>query len=162
MKSVILALTTGILGILPAPSFAQEPPPEPSPAPPSPEAEAMPAADVSARSRALDLAGAFSNDGFLLRDGYWPGEIEPGRPRFLEVNLFAGNSYWFCAAASPPARSIAISIFDENGNPLPYEAYSDEHVAGAGVIPQVSGRYILKLEMLEGEKAPFCVLYTYK
>jgi hypothetical protein len=154
---LLFAVTLLCTAVLPDRSTAQNPSPVPSPEP-----TANPVDDVSARSRALDIAGAFSNDGFLLRDGYWPGELEPGRPRFLEVNLFSDNSYWFCAAASPPARSIALSIFDENGNPVPFEPYADEHVAAAGLIPQVSGRYILKLEMLEGEKAPFCVLYSYK
>ncbi len=73
--------------------FAQE---GPSPTPTAPET------DVSARSKALELAGAFSNDGYKIRDGYWPGEIEPNRPQFLEVNLFSGNEYWFSAAVILP------------------------------------------------------------
>jgi hypothetical protein len=68
----------------------------PSPSP------AVAESDVSVRSKALELAGAFSNDGYKIRDGYWPGEIEQNRPQFLEVNLFSGNEYWFSAAINPP------------------------------------------------------------
>ena len=33
---------------------------------------------VEARKVALDLAGAFSNDGFKLRDGHWSGPDQKG------------------------------------------------------------------------------------
>jgi hypothetical protein len=134
-------------------AFAQESPPAPSPT-----AEI----DVSARSKALELAGAFSNDGYKIRDGYWPGEIEPNRPQFLEVNLFTGNEYWFSAAVTPPGRKITVSVFDENGNPLEYQTHEDGQVAAAGFVPEVSGRYFIKISLLEGDKSQFCLLYSYK
>jgi len=33
--------------------------------------------EVAARKAALDLAGAFSNEGFKMRDGHWSGTIKP-------------------------------------------------------------------------------------
>jgi hypothetical protein len=125
---------------------------------PSPAAES----DVSARSKALELAGAFSNDGYKIRDGYWPGEIEPNRPQFLEVNLFAGNEYWFSAAVTSPGRKIAVSVLNEKGKPVDYQTYEEGQVAAAGFVPEVSGRYFVKMALLEGEKAQFCLLYSYK
>jgi hypothetical protein len=118
--------------------------------------------DVSARSKALELAGAFSNDGYKIRDGYWSGEIEPNRPQFLEVNLFAGNEYWFSAAATPPARKIAVAVFDEKGKPVDFQTYEDGAVAAAGFAPEVSGRYFVRLSAVEGGKSQFCLLYSYK
>lgn len=118
--------------------------------------------DVSARSKALELAGAFSNDGYKIRDGFWAGEIEPDRPQFLEVNLFAGNEYWFSAAATPPARKIAVAVFDENGQPVDFQTYEDGPVAAAGFAPESSGRFFVRLSAVEGEKSQFCLLYSYK
>jgi len=118
--------------------------------------------DISARSLALELAGAFTNDGYRLRDGFWPGEIEPGRPRYLEVNLFAGNEYWFCAAATPPARKLSVSVFDAAGKRVEFQSYGDGASAAAGFEPDISGKYFLKLDLLEGEKSPFCLIYAYK
>ena len=34
-------------------------------------------AEVAARKTALDLAGAFANDGFKTRDGHWCGTVKP-------------------------------------------------------------------------------------
>lgn len=141
----ILMATVGL-------ATAQQPSPSPAPS----------ETDVSARSKALELAGAFSNDGYKIRDGYWPGEIERERPQFLEVNLFAGNEYWFSAAATAPARRIVVSIFDEAGKPVEFQAYEDGPVAAAGFEPETSGRYFLKLALADGEKAPFCLIYSYK
>ena len=129
----------------------------------SPAQENSPAEnDLSARSKALQLAGAFSNDGYKIRDGYWPGEVEANRPQFLEVNLFAGNEYWFSAAVTPPGRKIAVSVLDERGKPVSFQTYEDGAVAAAGFLPEISGRYIVKLALLEGEKSQFCLLYSYK
>ncbi len=135
---------------------------EEKPATPPPAATPPVETDVSARSRALELAGAFSNDGYKIRDGYLPGELEPSKPAFLEVNLFAGNEYWFSAAATPPARKIAVAVFDEKGQPVDFQVYEDGQAAAAGFVPDVSGRYFVKVTLLEGEKSQFCLLYSYK
>jgi len=120
------------------------------------------AQQTTARSKVLELAGAFANDGYKVRDGFWAGTLEPGKPQFLEVNLFAGNSYWFSAAALAPARKLSVTLFDENGQPLEEEIFQDGQAAAAGLVPGVSGRYFVRLDLLEGDKSDFCVVYSYK
>lgn len=117
---------------------------------------------VTVRSKVLELAGAFANDGYKIRDGYWSGVLEPGKPQILEVNLFAGNSYWFSSATMPPARKVAVTIFDENGRPLEGESYQEDATAASGLVADASGRYFVRLELVEGEKADFCLVYSYK
>lgn len=126
------------------------------------DAPAVPDSGVTARSSALQLAGAFANDGYRLRDGYWSGDIEPGKPLFVSVNLFAGNEYWFSAAVNPPGRKLAVAVFDSSGAPLEFQTHEDGAVAAAGFVPTTSGEYFVKLSLLEGEKAEFCFLYSYK
>ena len=117
---------------------------------------------TTSRSKVLELAGAFANDGYKIRDGYWSGVLEPGKPQILEVNLFAGNAYWFCAAAIAPARKLSVSLFDENGRPVEGEAFQDGSTAAAGLLPDASGRYFVRLELVEGDKAEFSLVYSYK
>jgi hypothetical protein len=151
MMTHLLRIFAAIV-LVPA-AFAQQ---EPAPSPPAAET------DVSVRSKALELAGAFSNDGYKIRDGYWPGEIEPNRSQFLEVNLFAGNEYWFSAAVTSPGRKIAVGVLNEKGIPVEYQIYEDGQAAAAGFVPEVSGRYFIKMTLLEGDKSQFCLLYSYK
>lgn len=151
-------MMTHLLKILAALVFLPAAVAQQDPAPSPPAAET----DVSVRSKALELAGAFSNDGYKIRDGYWPGEIEPNRSQFLEVNLFAGNEYWFSAAVTSPGRKIAVGVLNEKGMPMEYQIYEDGQAAAAGFVPEVSGRYFIKMSLLEGDKSQFCLLYSYK
>jgi hypothetical protein len=118
--------------------------------------------EVEARRVALDVAGAFTNDGFKLRDGNWMGSIAPGKGQIIQVNLYAGNQYWFTLGATPPARKVLVTIYDETGKPVESDPYQEASVAAAGFSPQVSGSYFVKVEELEGKPAAFCLIYCYK
>lgn len=118
--------------------------------------------EVTARKNALDLAGAFSNDGFKIRDGSWIGQISAGKSSVIQVNLYAGNEYWFSLGATPGAKKVNVSVYDEAGVPVEYEPYAEGQTAAAGFAPEASGPYYIKVEELEGEPASFCLLYSYK
>src|SRR5690606_826726 len=67
-------------------------------------------AEVKTRAEALEVAGAFSNDGFKIRDGHWSAPLDKEKPALLQVNLYAGNQYWFIAAATDEAQKIAVTL----------------------------------------------------
>src|SRR5213076_2120812 len=92
-------------------------------------------AEVRARKDALDVAGAFSNDGFKIRDGHLCGVVEPHDHALVAVNLYVGNQYWFSAAAEEPAKKIAVCVYDESGKQLTTESYNNEEKAAAGFSP---------------------------
>lgn len=117
---------------------------------------------VAARRAALDLAGAWTNDGFKLRDGYFGGTFKTGEPQVLRVNLYAGNQYWFTLAATSKAKKVAVQVFDEGGKPMTFEAFQEENRAAAGFAPQASGPYLVKVEELEGEPSAFALVYSYR
>ncbi len=148
MKNLALIVLMGLC----ASAFAQE---APTPAPTVSDSPL-------ARSHALELAGAFANDGYKVRDGFWSGTLELGKPLLLEVNLFAGNEYWFSGAATNPARKIAVKVFDAKGKPVETELYAESATAAAGFAPVMSGPYLVQIELMDGEKAPFCLVYSYK
>ena len=117
--------------------------------------------EVTARKAALELAGAFSNDGFKMRDGHWSGPIAPGKPQFIQVNLYAGNEYWFSAGATGKAQKLGVSVFDEAGKAVAFEPYVEGLTAAAGFAPEASGPYYVKVTS-EGEPTTFCLIYSYK
>lgn len=124
-------------------------------------------AATAARVLALDLAGAFTNDGYKLRDGYWSGTLAPGKEgQVLAVNLYAGNQYYFAVGASDKARKLTLTVCDEAGKPVAgMQTYQNPErtLAAAGISPPVSGPYYVLLQMLEGSTpAEFCVVYSYK
>ena len=119
-------------------------------------------AEVRARKDALDVAGAFSNDGFKIRDGHWCGVLKPHDHTLVAVNLYAGNQYWFSAAAAEPAKKIAVSVYDETGKQVTTESYNNEEKAAAGFSPANSGQYFVSVDLVEGEGGSFCLVYSYK
>ena len=120
--------------------------------------------EVAARNLALLTAGAFAEDEFKLRDGNWTGTFETGKPRIIQVNLYAGNQYWFTLGATIAAKKVAVTVYDETGKAveaLPYQK-EDAPVAAAGFAPSASGSYYVKVEETEGQPASFCLIYSYK
>ena len=118
--------------------------------------------EVEAHKQVLDLTGAFSNEGFKLRDGHWAGMVKPAERTLIAVNLYAGNQYWFSAAANAKAKKIAVDLYDENGRPMVTETYSADGKASAGFSPVSSGQYFVSLGLVEGEATTFCLVYSYK
>ena len=129
-------------------------------------AQAAPAetdGQVASREIALELAGGFTNDGYKIRDGHWTGELKPGAPQILTVNLYAGNQYYFSLGSTDKAKKVAVVVYDETGQPVPEEQFfQDKQRAAAGVSPVASGPYYVSVKLVEGDAADFCLLYSYK
>jgi hypothetical protein len=124
---------------------------------------AEPDEEVEARKQVLDLTGAFQNEGFKLRDGHWAGQIKPAERALIAVNLYAGNQYWFsAAAANAKAKKIAVDIYDEAGKPITTENYNEGERASAGFSPTTSGQYFVAVSLVEGEPSTVCLVYSYK
>jgi hypothetical protein len=118
--------------------------------------------EVEAHKLVLDLTGAFSNEGFKLRDGHWTGMIKPQERALIAVNLYAGNQYWFSAAANAKAKKISVEVYDEAGKPVTTETYNSGDRASAGFSPTNSGQFFVSISLLEGETTTFCLVYSYK
>jgi hypothetical protein len=119
-------------------------------------------AEVNARKNALDVAGAFTNDGFKLRDGHWCGTLSDQDHDLIAVNLYAGNQYWFAVGAADPAKKIAVNIYDETGRLLTTDHYEGGDRAAAGFSPNDSGQYFVSVDLVEGGSSSFCLIYSYK
>ena len=119
-------------------------------------------AEVDARKAALDLAGAFTNDGFKVRDGHWCGAIKPHDHALIAVNLYAGNQYWFVGAATGTAKKIAVNVYDEVGKQVVTDNYNAGEKAAAGFSPSGSGQYYVAIDLIEGQQSTFCLVYSYK
>lgn len=117
---------------------------------------------VTARSDVIDLAGAFQNDGFKIRDGNFLGQISKDRSQIVAVNLYSGNAYWFTASTGQKIDKLKISLFDDSGKPVKYMPYQAGPRAAAGFSPDASGLYYVKVALEEGQPTTFCLIYTYK
>jgi hypothetical protein len=119
-------------------------------------------AEVNARKDALELAGAFANDGFMIRDGYSCGVLKPHDHALIAVNLYAGNQYWFSVGTVEPLKKVAVSLYDETGKQMTTENFSNGDKAAAGFAPENSGQYFVSVDSVEDQEGTFCLVYSYK
>lgn len=119
-------------------------------------------AEVQARKDALEVAAAFSNEGFKIRDGHWCGSLKPHDHSLVAVNLYAGNEYWFSASATTPTKKIAVSVYDETGKQVTTDSFDNGEKAAAGFAPSSSGQYFVSVDLVEGDASSFCLVYSYK
>jgi hypothetical protein len=117
---------------------------------------------TKAHSEVLDLAGAFQNDGFKLRDGTWYAQVSQGHPQTLQVNLYSGNAYWFSAAGAEGSTGLTVSVFDDHGNPVEVQTYQKDNKAAAGFSPDASGLYYVEVSSSAQAATTFCLIYSYK
>lgn len=117
---------------------------------------------ITCRRAALELAGAWTNDGFRLRERSWAGILPAGKPALARVNLLAGNRYWFSAATNAASTKLAAAIYTEIGTPVPAETYQDGPLAAVGFAPSESGTYLIAISESSGTPVPFCLVYSYK
>lgn len=118
--------------------------------------------EVAARESALDLAGAFSNDGFKLRDGHWSGTFAPHETKLFAVNLYAGNQYWFSAGATEAGKHLTVEVFNETGTLVPSDKYHADGKAAAGLTVANSGQFFVRVGLEEAAPAGVCFVYSYK
>ena len=119
-------------------------------------------AETNARISALDIAGAFSNDGFKIRDGHWAGPLKAkDKAQLMTVNLYAGNQYYFALGTEKDAH-IVLAVYDETGKKVSTDTWSDGNKFATSVAPAASGPHYISVRLADGEPATFCLLYTYK
>jgi hypothetical protein len=119
-------------------------------------------AEVAAHRQVLDLAGAFTNDGFKLRDGEYAGTLKAGQAALIQVNLYAGNQYWFSAATADPKTMVSIDLYDETGKLVKTDPYTNANRAAAGFAPETSGPYYIRIADTAEADATYCLIYSYK
>jgi hypothetical protein len=117
---------------------------------------------VQARRVALEMAGAFSNDGFKIRDGHWTGQLPKDGSAVIAVNLYAGNHYWFSVGTSQEVKGLAVHVHDEHGKPVAADHFEAEDKAAAGFSPTVSGQYFVSIHAPETPESTYCLVYSYR
>ena len=131
-----------------------------------------PVAPVPTESRrlALKAAGAFTKEGFRIRDAEWAFSIAKDAPLFLQMTLFAENHYWFIAATPSPGTRLRLTLFDGLGHPQKSEQWQDsgEHDGSraiVGIAPEKSGAYFVGVELMEAasnQPLDCSLVYAYK
>jgi hypothetical protein len=87
-----------------------------------------------AHSFAMEAATPFVNEGFIVREDYWNGEVKSGQKLMIKHQLFKGNEYAFWLGTANDDCKLEIQVLDEQGNAIQIVPKDDDK-AKAGIGP---------------------------
>lgn len=68
-----------------------------------------------AHSFCMEAATPFVNEGFIVREDYWNGEVKSGQQLMVRHQLFKGNDYAFWLGTANDDCVLDIQVVDEKG-----------------------------------------------
>lgn len=103
---------------------------------------------------------------FILRESTWSGEVEPGKARLIQVQLFKRNDYHFWVAVPDRKAAVNLNLYNGKGELLEAKTlrYETRNLASLIATPSETGIYYLRLSLQTTveETQPWTVIYAYR
>lgn len=103
---------------------------------------------------------------FILREASWSGEIEPGKARLIQVQLFKRNDYHFWLAVPDRKSLLGLNLYNGNGELVEAKNlnYESPNVVSLIASPEETGLYYLRLSMQSSpvDSQRWMVIYAYR
>jgi hypothetical protein len=71
-----------------------------------------------AHSFAMEAATPFVEQGFIVREDYWNGEVKSGQQLMIRHQLFRGNEYAFWLGTANENCKLDLQVLDANNKPI--------------------------------------------
>jgi hypothetical protein len=117
-----------------------------------------------AHSFAMEAAMPFVEQGFIVREDYWNGEVKSGQKLMVKHQMFKGNEYAFWLGSANSDVKFELKIYDEKGQEISIESKTSGMFASSRVNPPKTGTYTIVFSLAsEKEKGLFWALaYGYR
>ena len=103
---------------------------------------------------------------FILREANWSGEVEPGKSRLVQVQLFKRNDYHFWIAVPDRNAVVSLNLYNGKGELLETKdfRYDSTNLASLVASPAETGVYYLRLSLhtTVDVPQPWTVIYAYR
>ncbi len=112
----------------------------------------------------MEAATPFVEQGFIVREDYWNGEVKSGQKLMITHQLFKGNEYAFWLGTSQEGVTLDMKVFDEKNQPVQINAKADKFFMSVRVNPPKTGTYKIVFE-LTSKKEPavlWALAYGYR
>jgi hypothetical protein len=96
---------------------------------------------------AMEAATPFVEQGFIVREDYWNGEVKSGQKLMITHQLFKGNEYAFWLGTSQEGVTLDMKVFDEKNQPVQINAKADKFFMSVRVNPPKTGTYKIVFEL---------------
>lgn len=117
-----------------------------------------------AHSYAMEAAVPFVEQGFIVREDYWNGEVKSGQKLMVRHQMFKGNEYAFWLGSANDDVSFELHVLDEQGKEIELDFKSQGNFATIRVNPPKTGTYSVVFSVTsKKEKGVFWALaYGYR
>lgn len=95
----------------------------------------------------MQAATPFVEEGFIVREDYWNGEVKSGQKLMITHQLFKGNEYAFWLATSQEGVTLDMKVFDEKNQPVQIKATADKYFMSVRVNAPKTGTYKIVFEL---------------
>ncbi len=96
---------------------------------------------------AMEAAMPFVEQGFIVREDYWNGEVKSGQKLQITHQLFKGNEYAFWLGTSQEGVKLDMKVYDEKNQPVQINAKADKFFMSVRVNPPKTGTYKIVFEL---------------
>lgn len=96
---------------------------------------------------AMEAATPFVEQGFIVREDYWNGEVKSGQKLQITHQLFKGNEYAFWLGTSQEGVALDMKVYDEKNQPVQINAKVDKFFMSVRVNPPKTGTYRIVFEL---------------
>lgn len=113
---------------------------------------------------AMEAAMPFVEEGFIVREDYWNGEVKSGQKLLITHQLFKGNEYAFWLGTANSGVELDMKVFDEKNQPVDIKATSDKYFMSVRVNPPKTGTYriVFELKSKQERSVLWALAYGYR
>jgi hypothetical protein len=96
-----------------------------------------------AHSFAMEAAAPFVEQGFIVREDYWNGEVKSGQKLMIKHQMFKGNEYAFWLGSANEDVTFELKVYDDKNKEITIDAKADKMFASMRVNPPNTGTYTI-------------------
>jgi len=113
---------------------------------------------------AMEAATPFVEQGFIVREDYWNGEVKSGQKLMITHQLFKGNEYAFWLGTANENVVLDMKVLDEKGQPVQINAKADKFFMSVRVNPPKTGTYRIVFDLKSKKEASvmWALAYGYR
>ena len=106
-----------------------------------------------AHSFAMEAAVPFVEQGFIVREDYWNGEVKSGQKLMVKHQLFKGNEYAFWLATGVEVKSMELKVYDDKGKAIEMDTQESDLWVTVRVNPPRTGTYTVVFSFESSDKS---------
>jgi len=117
-----------------------------------------------ALSFAYEAANPYAEEGWIIREDAWGGDLGAGEKKAVTAQLFRGNSYIFFLATDVEGAALRVNIYDNEGNLAESKSWQRGKFAYAEIKPRATGTYYAVVEIMSSpeERTGWALVYGFR